>query len=91
MLTNILRNTFYSVGILTCIIILNFSSYSKPITQSSVTQTQVVTKVQEIIKYKVDPNLIGLTVILFITLVVIIGIIYALNNTPTNPTRKKLT
>lgn len=91
-LVNFLSIAFYTIGILTCIVFLNFKIPNST-TQSSNPRTEVITtsKTVEIVKYKyIDPNLFGFIFISIFSVCVIIRALYAYRKTTSTNQQRTL-
>lgn len=81
----IARILFYSIGILTCIVLMNKPSGTNSSTITKVINYEIPAKVANSseITYSVDPNLIGATILILLTVMIIIGALYAFIKTTT--------
>ena len=81
----IARILFYSIGILTCIVLMNKPSEINSPTVTKVINYEIPTKAANSseITYSVDPNLIGATILILLTVMIIIGALYAFIKTTT--------
>ena len=76
---------FYSIGILACIVVMNKPSGAVSSTVTKVINYEIPTKITNSseITYSVDPNLIGATFLILLTVMIVIGALYAFIKTTT--------
>lgn len=81
----IARILFYSIGILTCIVLMNKPSEINSPTVTKVINYEIPAKITNSseITYSVDPNLIGATFLIFLTVMIVVGALYAFIKTTT--------
>lgn len=81
----IARILFYSIGILTCIVLMNKPSRTNSSVVTKVVNYEISAKVANSseITYSVDPNLIGATILILLTVMIVIGALYAFIKTTT--------
>ena len=76
---------FYSIGILTCIVLMNKPSGANSSIVTKVVNYEIPAKVTNSseITYSIDPNLIGATFLIMLTVMIVIGALYAFIKTTT--------